>query len=580
MSQSITKRLQRALRLPALVIMLVSGVMNILALSGAIYMLQVYDRVLTSQSVPTLIALSALVAGLYIAFGMLDVLRGQALLRIGLRLDSALMPAAYDCAIDRQLAGGAPHESATAVRDVDTVRNFFAGAGPLTIVDLPWTPVFLAFVGFLSPSLGIATAVGMAVLVLLSVITDRAGRGYDRRTIEAVNGRALEIDAALRNHDLIRAMGIGPDAADRFLARHAELVESQKRSGDLVIVLGGLSKVARMMLQSAILGFGAYLAIRGELSLGAIAAASIASSRALAPVENAITGWHTLAAARDSWRRLRTALMATDAEAESIELPLPCRSVELNEVSVRWSTTGTFILAPMSLRLVAGQGLAIIGASGAGKSTLARIATGVWPTTTGSVRFDGAPFARWPAADRGRFIGYMPQHVELFHGTVAENIARLETRPDQQAIVTAAKLAGIHQFVLDLPQGYDTLLGVTGGLSAGRRQQIGLARALYGEPFLIVLDEPNANLDQDGEAALIEAIRSVRARGGIAVVVAHRRSLLTVLDTVAILDSGRLRAIGPKADILRSLAERIDDAPLQSKVKPMHAGASSRRIVS
>lgn len=564
----------RELRIPAMALLLISGVVNVLALAGALYMLQVYDRVLTSQSVPTLVMLTVAVAGVYVAHGILEAIRGQLLLRIGMRFDEILMPAAYGQIVDRSLKGHSPHEAVQPLRDVDTVRSFLASPGPIAVVDLPWTPVFLGFVTLLSPTLGLLTAGGLVIIVALAIATDWATRSIDHHAQSTSGLRGAEIDATLRNCEPLAAMGMATEAGERFMQRHLELASCQRRSGDRVIGIAAVSRVARMMLQSAILGTGAYLSLQGDLTIGAIVAASIAAARALVPIEQAIGSWHAVAAARSSFSRLRALDRQLAPAVPQVPLPLPHQSIALENVAVRAPGSGTPIIAPLSMQLVAGQGLAIVGASGAGKSSLARAIAGAWPAAYGTIRFDGAPFERWPRADRGRFIGYLPQVVELFPGTIAENIARLDDRPDGAAVVAAARAAGIHQTILDLPSGYDTRVDQGAPLSAGQRQQLGLARAIYGDPFVVVLDEPNANLDEAGERALLEAIKRIRARGGIAIVIAHRRSILASLDTIAILDAGRLTKIGPKADVLRSLAERIDDAPLEAKVTTLRPGGA------
>jgi ATP-binding cassette subfamily C protein len=538
-----------------------SCVINVLALSGALYMLQVYDRVLTSQSIPTLVALSVLVVGLYVVYGILDTIRGQVLVRIGSRIDAAGMEIAYGESQRRNLDGAPPQTAIEPIRDVDVVRSFLVGPAPGALADLPWTPIFLAFVTLLSPILGLVTAGGMLVLVILAVLADLATRRLERQVGASGNGRSLELDAVRRNAEAVAAMGMGPEASARFLRHHVMLVRSQRRASDRVMLLGAVSRVVRLVLQSAILGLGAYLAIRGDVTTGAIIAASISASRAMTPVEQAISNWRAFAQARESWTRHR-ALMATHVpETEPLPLALPSRSLSLEGIVVRAPGSAVATLAGVSLALKAGQGLAVVGASGSGKSTLVRAMAGVWPSAHGVVRLDGAPLDRWDRAERGRFIGYMPQHVELFPTTVTANIARLDESPDSAAVVAAAHAAGIHEVIVNLPQGYETV--ITGGgapLSAGQRQQVGLARALYGDPFLVLLDEPNANLDQDGEDALIAALQAVRARGGIAVVVAHRRSILAALDTLAVVERGRLEHYGPKAEVLKALAPRIDAA--------------------
>ena len=578
MQKNVSTVARASLSWALLAVVAMSCVVNVLALAGAFYMLQVYDRVLTSQSIPTLVALSVLVAGLYAAYGILDVIRSQLMLRIGSDIDAFAIPIAYASSVRRYLEGRPPHDALQPVRDVDTLRNFLASSAPVAVADLPWTPIFLIFVSMLSPMLGLVTAGGMAMLVAIAIATDFATRRLEAKIASASHSRSLELDATLRNSEAIVAMGMSPETAARFLSSHHDIVEGQRRAGDAVILLGGISRVIRLMLQSAILGLGAYLVIRGEITTGAIVAASIAAARALAPVEQAITNWRALAQARDSARRLRGMIGTAKADVVPLPLPPPSRSVALEQVVVRAPGSPVAALNGVTLVLEAGQGLAVIGTSGSGKSTLARTIAGIWSPVHGTVRLDGAPIGRWDPADRGRFIGYMPQNIELFPASITKNIARLDDHADSDAVVAAAKAAGIHQVILNLPHGYETELGTGGApLSAGQRQQIGLARALYQDPFLVVLDEPNANLDQDGEEALIAALQRIRERGGIAVVVAHRRSILAALDTVAIIENARMKTMGPKADVLRMFAPRIDPASLEPRVRPLTPAGSKRR---
>jgi len=559
-------------------VLVMSGVVNVLALSGAVYMLQVYDRVLTSQSVPTLIALSLLVAGLYIVLGVLDVLRAQVVLRIGLRIDAEAMPRAYAAARSAHLDGKPGPEAVQPVRDADTLRGFLASPAPLAVADLPWTPVFLAFVAVLSPTLGLVTLIGMALIVAIATVTDLLTRRLENGMQAASHQRTLELDASLRSVEPLMAMGMAPEATARFIDRHRVLASGQRGAGDVVTTLSGISKVLRLILQSAILGLGAWLAIAGDMTAGAIIAASIASARALAPVEQAITNWRSLSQARAAARRLRALSESMPGDARPLELPLPTRSAALDNVVVRAPGGAVPLLAGVSLRLEAGQGLAIVGASGSGKTTLARALAAVWPVAHGAVRLDDTPIERWERSGRGRFIGYMPQHVELFPASIAENIARLGDELDSRAVIAAATAAGIHEVIVNLPQGYETRLGPGGApLSAGQRQQVGLARALFDDPFLVVLDEPNSNLDQAGEDALIASLHQVRARGGIVAVVAHRRSILAALDTVAIVSGGRLQAIGPKAEVLAATTPRIDGGHVAARATPLRPEHGKRR---
>ncbi len=517
-------------------------------------MLQVYDRVLTSHSVPTLVALSVLAIGLYLFQGTLDVIRGQALVRLGSRLDRRLAPLAHDAVVSLPLAGASTTAALQPLRDIDAMRAFLASQGPVAILDLPWMPAYLVFVFLLHPWLGALAAGGTALLVVLTWLTERLTRPINAAATQAAASRMSLADANARNAEVLRAMGFGGRAAERFARANAEHLGLQARASDIGGGLGGLSRVLRMMLQSAILGLGAYLTIRGDVSAGAIIAAAIASSRALAPVELAIAHWRGFVAARQGYARLKHTLAALPDAGTPLLLPAPRRGLAVDNVSLAAPGGQRLILANVRFELAAGQALGVIGASAAGKSTLARALTGVWPLARGAVRLDGAALERWPAEELGRHIGYLPQEVALFDGTIADNIARFEAPPDSPAIIAAAQAADVHEMILRLPDGYETRLGPGGlALSAGQRQRLALARALYRDLFLVVLDEPNSNLDADGEAALTRAIAGIRARQGICVVVAHRPSALAALDLVAVLSAGQLTAFGPKDEVLRKV---------------------------
>jgi ATP-binding cassette subfamily C protein len=351
-------------------------------------------------------------------------------------------------------------------------------------------------------------------------------------------------------------MGLGPRVAARFHAVNAEYLRTQARASEVGSALSGLSKVSRMTLQSAVLGLGAWLTIQGNLTAGAIIAASIAASRALAPIELAIAHWKSLVAARQSHSRLKSTLAALPSPESPLELPPPSRTLALDNVTVPVPGTQRVVLGNVSFALEAGQGLGVIGPSGAGKSTLARAVVGVWPCARGTVRIDGAALDRWPIDTLGRAVGYLPQSVELFDGSISENISRFDPDADPKAILAAAQAAGVHDMILRFPEGYETRLGADGtALSAGQRQRIALARALYGEPFLVVLDEPNSNLDAEGEVALTAALLRVRKRGGIVLVVAHRRSALNAVDQVAVIANGQLTAFGARDQVLRDVLQ-------------------------
>ena len=532
-------------------VFLVSGIVNVLALTGSIYMLQIYDRALASQSIPTLLALSALAIGLYFMQGLLDVSRSQILLRLGARLDHQLAPLAHRVAIDMPRFGFSSAEAAERSRDVDTLRSFMSSQGPTALFDLPWLPLYLAFVYYLHPWLGIMTFGGALILSVLAIAAELVTRKHAGSMQQAAVARAAMADSHARNADVIHAMGFAGRAVARFEKVNSEHLKLQTKTSDLTGMLSGMSKVLRMILQSAVLGLGAYLTIMGELSAGAIIAASVSSARALAPVDLAIGQWKSMVMARRSYARLTETLTSLDDGPMRVTLPAPRRDLRLERITVAAPSTGAVVLSDVALDLKAGQAAGIIGPSGGGKSTFARGLTGVWPLLRGAVRLDGADLQQWSSDELGKHIGYLPQDVALLDATVGENICRLDPNADGQRILAAAQAAGVHDLIVHLPQGYETPLGPNGtSLSAGQRQRIGLARALYGDPFLVVLDEPNSNLDAEGEAALTRAVLGIRSRGGIAIVIAHRPSALAAVDMVGVIQAGKLAAFGPKSEIL------------------------------
>lgn len=550
-------------------VFVISGLVNILALTGSIYMLQIYDRTLPSQSIPTLIALSLLAVGLFVFQGMFDVLRSQVLVRLGARLDMKLAPLAHRVTIDMPRFGFSTTEAIERGRDVDNIRSFLGGQGPIAIFDLPWLPVYLLFVYLLHPWLGAAVFGGAIVLGLLTLATEVLTRSNASKLQQSAVARQTLADAHARNSEVIRAMGFTHRAVSRFETANAEHIILQTKTTDIGGTFSGISKVLRTILQSAILGLGAYLTIKGEMSAGAIIAASVASGRALAPVDMLIGQWKSIAQARRSWSRLHDTLATLDDGPAPVELPAPARSLKVERVTVATPTTGTVVMSDVSLELKAGQALGLIGPTGGGKSSLAKALTGVWPLVRGSVRLDDAELDQWSPEVLGQHVGYLPQDVGLLDGTVGQNIARFDPEAKSEAIIEAARAAGVHEMIVGLPGGYQTELGPHGtNLSAGQRQRIGLARALYGKPFLIVLDEPNSNLDAEGDNALTEAIKGIRERNGIAVVIAHRPSALNACDLVGVVQGGRLQAFGPKEEIIQSQIGPRPAAQTATKPRP------------
>nr|WP_246736026.1 type I secretion system permease/ATPase [Enterovirga sp. DB1703] len=533
---------------------LITATINVLYLTGSIYMLEVYDRVIPSRSVPTLVGLSLLALALYAFQGVLDILRGRILVRIGSGLDGALAGRVHDALARLPLRTRQAGDGLQPLRDLDQVRSFLSGMGPAAFFDLPWIPLYLAICFMFHTWIGIAAVVGALVLVGLTLLAELKTREPARETVALGQRRNALAEATRRNAEVLQALGmrsrfgaIWGEANDRYMA-------SQQRTSDAAGGLGAASKVVRMALQSAVLGVGAYLVIRQEATAGVIIASSILTARALAPVELAIANWKGFVAARQSWKRLRDLLSAIPPDDGRMSLPPPAASIAVEGVSVAPPGVQRLVVSDVSFTLQAGQGLGIIGPSASGKSSLARAIVSVWPPVRGKIRLDGAALDQWSSDDLGRHVGYLPQDVELFAGTVAENIARFDPDAKSADVIAAATAAGVHDMILRLPDGYETQVGEDGGmLSAGQRQRVGLARALYRDPFLIVLDEPNSNLDGDGEQALTQAILGVRARGGIPIVIAHRPSALAGVDRMLVLAEGRMQAFGPKEEILARL---------------------------
>lgn len=544
----------------------ISGIINVLALTGSFYMLQIYDRALTSGSVPTLAALSVLAVGLYLFQGVFDVIRSQLLVRIGARLDRMLAPIAHRVSVDMPRFGFSTSEALERGRDVDTLRTFMGSQGPMALFDLPWVPLYILFVYFLHPALGAMTLGGAVVLTLLTVWTELRSRKLSSAAQQAAIARNAIADSNARNADVIKAMGFAGRAVDRFNHANQEHLKLQTQASDVVGTFSAFSRVLRMLLQSALLGLGAYLTIQGQMSAGAIIAVSVASSRALAPIDMAIGNWKGVVSARQAFKRLRETMVALGAATKPLDLPAPTKSLKIEKITVAAPASGQVLLSEISFELNAGQALGVIGPSGGGKTTLIRALTGIWPTLRGSVRLDDADLSQWDEEVLGRYMGYLPQEVSLLDCTITENITRFDPKRDGPAIVAAAQAAGVHEMIVRLPDGYDTQLGPMGtALSAGQRQRIGLARALYKNPFIVVMDEPNAFLDAEGEQALNLAIAHIRGRGGIAIVVAHRPSVLSEVDMVAVIQNGKLTSFGPRDQVV-ARPNKAATAPVRPNV--------------
>ena len=532
-----------------------SLVLNVLVLTGPIFMLQVYDRVLSSQSTATLIGLSILAVGLYVFYGMFDGLRGRLLTSLGALFDQSVRGAAFDATARIERNGSTTSGAGSALSDVDHVRTFVTGNGLPALFDLPWMPLYLAAVFLLHPMLGIFGLVGAVILIAIAAINEFVSR----RQAPAARDASVQANRILadvnRNAQTIKAMGMRDVMKDRWLSAYVQSTSQSVALGKRASLFASLTKTTRFIIQSGSLALGAYFAIQGEISAGAMIAVSIILSRALAPVEQVIGNWRSLALARVSLRRLSEDLTVDSTTINKTALPLPTKRLDVNKLTVAPPGEKSLVLKGISLCLEAGDGLAVIGPSGAGKSSLARALVGIWQAAQGDVRFDDAPLTQYDEDTIGRFVGYLPQTIELFEGTVAENISRFRPEASSEAVIEAAKLAGCHQMILDLENGYDTQIGSGGGrLSGGQRQRIALARAVFDNPFIVVLDEPNSNLDNNGEIALNATITNLRQAGRIVVTVAHRPSALAAINKVAVIQSGTLTKFGEKDYVMKQLA--------------------------
>jgi ATP-binding cassette subfamily C protein len=552
-----------------LAVFLFSGMSNILMLTGSFFMLEVYDRVLPSRSVPTLILLMILAGGLYIALGILDMIRGRILVRIGNSLDEAIGVRVYDAVVQTPMIAGNRGDHLLPLRDLDNLRQFLSGVGPIAFFDLPWMPIYLGICFAFHTYIGLTALVGAIVLVILTFCTEMFMRHSTRVAAEASKLRNTLAEASRRNAEAITAMGMLARMAKRWSRANRDYVGSNQAASDVAGGFGAVSKVLRMILQSALLAVGAWLVINQQATGGIIIAGSILGSRALAPVDLVIAHWRSFVAARLGWRRLNKLLTLIPAAAPPMQLEPPASKLSVENISAAPPGEQKLVLHDISFTIEAGGGLGVIGPTASGKSSLVRTLVGIWHPARGKVRLDGAALDQWSPDALGQHVGYLPQDVELFAGTVAQNISRFEENADPETIIAAARAAGVHDLIVNLPEGYDTEVGEHGAaLSAGQAQRIALARALYRDPFLVVLDEPNANLDSEGDEALTQAVAGVRARGGIVIVVAHRPSAIAAVDLILVMNKGRMHHFGPKEEVLAKAAPRPMAPPRPLQVVP------------
>ena len=551
-----------------------SGMSNILMLTGAFFMLEVYDRVLPSRSVPTLVALTVIAVTLFAAMGVLDFIRGRILVRIGASLDEQLSGRVYDTLIRIPLKTGNRSDGLQPLRDLDNIRSFLSGMGPIAFCDLPWIPLYLIICFIFHPLLGFVATLGAFVLAILTLLTEFRTRKPVQKAAHAGHLRNSIAELSQRNAEALTAMGMASRISARWAAANAKYMAVQREASDVAGGLGSISKIFRMVLQSGVLAVGAWLVINQQATGGIIIAGSILSARALAPVDLAIANWKSFAAARQSWRRLTRLLAFFPERAAPMALDAPQNSIAVESVTVSPPGEQKIVVQDIQFTLQAGAGLGIIGPSGSGKSCLARLLVGVWTPLRGKIRLDGAALDQWTPETLGEHIGYLPQDVELLSGNIAQNIARFEDDARAEDVLAASKAAGVHDLIVKMPDGYDTQVGEQGtALSAGQAQRIALARALYRDPFLVVLDEPNSNLDAEGDEALGRAILRVRERGGIAIVIAHRPSAIAGVDFVLVMNAGRQQAFGPKDEVLNKVLQR-PSLPRPLKIVP-EAGSSS-----
>jgi ATP-binding cassette subfamily C exporter for protease/lipase len=542
----------RTLRNALITVAVFTGFLNILMLSPALYMLQVYDRVLASRNETTLWVLTLLVLGVYVFMGVLETLRTWVLVRVGARFDAALNTRVFNASFERSLRQ-AGSNAAQPMHDLNTVRQTMTGTALLAIFDAPWLPVYLFVIWLMSPELALFALAGAVVLGVLAVVNERVSKPRLDEAQKLNAQSQMAMSNHLRNAEVIEAMGMLPRVRARWHGLHLRQIQLQAVASDQAAVMAALTKCVRITMQSLSLGFGALLVLEGRLTPGGMIAASVLVSRALAPVELLVGNWKQVITGRAAFARLRELLAGHPAREFGMALPVPTGAIRFEGVSTAAPGSTLAIVRNLSFSIAAGECVAVVGPSGAGKSTLARLLVGVWPAMAGTVRLDGADLSRWNKDELGAHIGYLPQDIELFDGTVAENIARFGP-PDSDKVIEAARAAGMHEQVLRLPQGYDTPLGVGGSaLSGGQRQRIGLARALYGKPALVVLDEPNSNLDEMGERALARTLADLRARGTTTILITHRLAALNMVQKIMVLTDGMVKAFGPRDEVVAAM---------------------------
>ncbi|WP_299084650.1 type I secretion system permease/ATPase [uncultured Ruegeria sp.] len=547
---------------------LFSVFVNLLMLTGPLFMLQVYDRVLGSRAVETLTALFLLVALLYALMAMLDFARGRIVARFGARFQSHLDERVFDATLRRSLYPQARSAPATALRDLESIQNLCSSPVFLAVMDIPWTPVFLAAIFLFHPLLGWLAVTGGALLVIIALLN----QALTHRKVAAAQAASAKANAfsehARQAAEVVRSQGMQEDVTLRWLSQRSNALSQTIAASDWTGSFTSLTKSLRLFLQSAMLALGAWLVLQNEMTPGAMIAGSILLGRALAPVEQAVGQWGVIERARSAWTSLNKFLDQTPPEVARTKLPVPAANLKAKSLTVIPPGSNTPTLRNVTLSLEPGKALGVIGKSGSGKTTLAKALLGLWPPAAGEIRLGGATLDQYDATDLGRHIGYLPQQVTLFNGTVAENIARMSENPDPEAVVAAAKKANAHELILTLEKGYDTFLeGNDSQLSGGQKQRIALARALYGDPVLLILDEPNSALDADGTEALNAAVRGLKAAGKSAIIMTHRPQAISECDDLAVVEKGQLVKSGSRDEVLNAMVQNA--GAIKRKLSPV-----------
>lgn len=532
---------------------LFSASVNLLMLTPIIYMLQVYDRVVSSGSMSTLSMLTLLMLLLLVSSGGFEWVRSKLLIAANVRLEESLRGQVSESSFKQVLLTGDPSQSSRAMSDLIGLRQFVTGNGIYAVMDAPWTPIYIGVMFIFHPLFGIAAILTTIVLIILAFVSQKVATSKLATANNLTGSAQSSFSSNLRNAEVIHGMGMAANIRSKDSVLYAEASDEQANASAVVGGLSAISKTFRLVSQSILLGLGAYLALQGEISPGMMIAGSLLLGRALAPIDMLVASWKGFVDAKAQFDRLRSSLNSFPADSERLSLPAPVGELSVENLVVAPPLSRLACLKGVSFKIAAGEALGIIGPSAAGKTSLARAVLGVWPAASGSVRLDGADINKWDREELGPYLGYLPQDIELFDGSIADNICRFNHH-DSEKIIEAAQIAGVHDMVLRLPESYETRINASSGiLSAGQRQRLGLARAIYGRPKLIILDEPNSNLDDEGEHHLLTALQQLKESGSTVVVITHRTPILALADKLLVLKQGVVSAFGGRDEVLKSI---------------------------